>query len=251
MQTELLLRLFFNWYMISIDLLLLIGLIFFIKLPYTKRVEKLYWIPFLIIWLTVVYENFGAFLTYEKTFNEKINLFLGNNINLNYNIWLFNIGNLQICTVLFLWLISLYLPKKNKRLVRIFIWIFIGFSLVSQILGFQPIYDSQPFLFAIGAGFVMISCGLYFISFMNKDVYLGINPLRLFSFWQVIFILFYFSLIFLKTISEKYIYELDKSFAMSLAYINPAMWILIMTIFVLTIIAASMQWEFEIEPIHD
>lgn len=236
--------------MISIDVLFLIGLIFFIKMPLEKRSEKIFWIPFLILLLTVFYENFGAYLTQNSNLNESINIFLGNDINLSYNVWLFNIANTQICTILILLLLSLYLPKKLKKIVRSFILLFISFCVVAQASGFQLIYDSQPILFAVGAGFILISCGFYFLSFMNEDIYLEIDPLRLFSFWQAIFILFYFSLTFLKTISEKYLWEQKMSLAISLGYINTILWIFIMVTLVLTIVSRSLNWKFENQPSH-
>jgi hypothetical protein len=241
---------FGNWYLISIDLILVIGIVYFLKLPNDKRANIHYWLPFLILIFPVFYENLGAYTNFNFEFKKSVNALLGNTEHPRYNVWVYNIFNQQIVTLLILFLVKSYLPIRSKRIVSWLMFFFIVMSFFIVAFELEPIYGSQPLIFSIAAGAILTSCGLYFMSFITEDGYLESNPLRLASFWQVSFILFYHSAIFLKTISQKYLWAELYDFGRSLQFINTSLWIVLMITMLLTLAAPSLKLNFENEPSH-
>ncbi|WP_075350075.1 histidine kinase [Algoriphagus marinus] len=242
---------FGGWYLVSIDILLIIGIFYFLKLPKEKKANSFYWLPFFILAFTVFYENLGGYTNYNFEFNKAVNAFLGNTEYPRYNLWLFNITHTHIATILYLFLIRSWLEPSKKKYIN---WMIIFFAVVVQVLqisGIEPIYLDQPIISTIGANMIIIGSGLYFIGLMNNDQYLAANPLRLLSFWQMTFILFTYSLTYITSVSLLYIYTLYPQLATSLHYINLVMGVLNLIILVLTVASPQLPKLFEKEPDYD
>jgi hypothetical protein len=218
------------------------------KLPRSERLKTKYFLPFLIVVFTAFYENLGAYFWYDTELNASVNEFLGNTVNLNYTVWFYNIFNQELMTILILLLLRSYLPENKKRIVSWLLFFFLVSSLLIQITGLEPVYGSQPLIFSIAAGAILTACGFYFMSFMTNDSYIESNPLRLASFWQVTFILFYHSVIFLKTVSQNYLWTENYSFGKSLEFINTVIWILILGAMILSYAAPIFKLNLDKEP---
>ncbi len=234
--------------MIILDLILIIGVFCISRGPKDKRADIKYWLPFLIVLLAFFYENLGAYTNFNFEMKRSVNALLGNTKNPKYNVWVFNIFNQQLLTLLILYLLKSYLSIRKKKIVNWLMFFFLGTSVFIVGFGFEPIYGSQPLIFSIAAGSILISCGLYFMSFITDDSYLESNPLRLASFWQVTFILFYHSMIFLKTVSQKYLWAENMDLYKSLNYINTILWLFIMITMLLSYSTDSLKLKLEREP---
>jgi hypothetical protein len=160
----------------------------------------------------------------------------------------YNIFNLYIGTLLYLLLIRLYVGKKNRKALNGMILFFLFAIFFLNIFGVQKLYDSQPILFFISASFLIIASGLYFMEFITDEIYIDVNPLRLFSFWQVTFILFFYSMVFLASISQKYLWQNHLSLSASLTYINMILGNIILVVLVLTLAGPSLKWNYEKQP---
>lgn len=198
---------FGSWYMLTIDIILLLGIIFYTKLPRNLKNNPYFWLPFLILAFTVFYENLGAYTHYNFEFKKAVNAFLGNTENPEYNLWLFNITNKQILTILYLFLIKSWVEPSKKKYINWMVILFVFAAMVLQLTGIEPLYLSQPIIFTIGANMILISSGLYFIGLMTNKKYLATNPLRLLSFWLMTFILFTYSLTYFTSVSLIYLYN--------------------------------------------
>lgn len=242
---------FVDWYLISIDVLFVLGFLYFFKLPKDKRANSFYWLPFLILTFTFIYENFGAYTNYNFEFKARVNAFLGNTEFPNYNLWLYNIANKQIKTILYLFLIKTWIEPPKKRIIN---WMIIGFFIVTQIMqfsGIEPIYLNQPIIFAIGANMILVASGLYFMGMMTNEKYLATNPLRLLSFWMMTFMLFTYSLTYIASVSLTYLYANYPTLVISLFQIDLAMGILNKLILIMAIASPKFPHLFEEEPIFD
>ncbi len=239
---------FLSWYSIVIDTILVLGIIAFIKLPKKMRANVYYWLPFLILVLIVSYETIGAYFLYDRALNAEINAFLGNTENPKYNVWVFNIFNLYLLTLLYLFLIRAYFPIRYRKFINGMLVFYLLSILVLNSLGIQSVYDSQPIIFFIGASFLIIASGAYFILFLTENAYLEINPLRLFSFWQVTLIMFNYSIVFLLLISQKYMWQNYYSLFYSLNYINMVLGIGVLVVFLATIAWPSLKWNYAEQP---
>lgn len=225
---------------------MIIGIIFFLRLPRDKRANHHYLLPLLILVLTVFYENLGAYSNFNVEFTKNVNAMLGNTKNPRYNVWVYNIFNQQLLTLIILFLLKSYIPLSKKKIISWLMFVLLGTSAILIASGAEPIYGSQPLIFSISASSILISCGLYFMSFMKEDSFLESNPLQLASFWQVTCIFFYFSVVFLKTVSEKYLWEELPELGRSIMYINIILWILIL----MTMTLPLLNLKFEKEPSH-
>ncbi len=234
--------------MISIDIILLIGIFYFLKLPKEKRANSFYWLPFLILAFTVFYENLGGYTNYNFEFKKAVNVFLGNTENPIYNLWLFNIANTHIITILYLFLIRSWLEPSKKKYINWMIILFVVIVQVLQISGIEPIYLDQPVISTFGANMIIAGSGLYFIGLMSNEQYLAVNPFRLLSFWQMTFILFTYSLTYITSVSLLYLYTIYPLLVSSLYQINWVMGILNLAILVLTIASLHIPRFFEKEP---
>lgn len=239
---------FLNWYLISVDVLAIFSMFSFLRLRTSKRLNPNYFLPFLIVVFTAFYENLGAYFWYNTELNASVNEFLGNTANPKYTVWFYNIVNQELMTILILLLLRSFLPRNKKKVVNWLLLFFVVSSVLIQILGLEPIYGSQPLIFSIAAGAILTGCGLYFMSFMTDDRYMESNPLRLASFWQVTFILFYHSVIFLKTVSQKYLWSENYAFGNSLEFINTVIWILILGAMLLTYASRFSTLNLDKEP---
>lgn len=242
---------FVDWYLISIDVPFVLGFIYFLKLPKEKRANSFYWLPFLILTFTVFYENMGAYTNYNFEFKKNVNAFFGNTEFPKYNLWLYNIANKQISTILYLFLIKSWLEPSKKKYIN---WMIISFFIIVQFLqfsGIEPIYLDQPIIFTIGANMILVASGLYFIGMMTNEKYLATNPLRLLSFWMMTFILFTYSLTYVNSVSLIFLYTNYPHIVTSLLCIDLVMGVLNKFILLLAIASPLLPNIFEKEPFHE
>ncbi|MEN2281707.1 histidine kinase [Algoriphagus sp. SE2] len=237
-------------YFILINLLLIIGLIFFFRLNKDERTNIYYWLPFLILTFTVVYEDFAGYLVYNYELNKWVNEILGNEKNPNYNVWFYNFANKYIATALYLFLIKTWLEPAKKKYITWMIFFYFFVILFLTGTGIEPVYLGQPIIFAIGANMILVGSGLYFIGLISNEKYLESNPLRLLSFWQMTFILFTYSLTYISSVSVTYLYSVNKQLGMSLFQIDWVMGVLNLSILVLTIASPKLPGIFEKEPYY-
>lgn len=243
-------EIFGGWYMISIDLFLIVGIFAFLSLPKEKRSNQFYWLPALILLFTVFYENLGAYSIYNRDFNRSMNAFFGNTEFPRYNLWLFNLTNRLIGTILYLFLIRTWIVPSKKKILSGMILIFVTANLGLWALGIEPIYFNQPIIFAIGANFILIGCGLYFIGLISDDKYLNSSPWKLVSFWQMTFILFTYSLTYINSISILYLFSVNPELGRGLAKIDWIMSLINLGIFVLIVVSPKFPQVFEKEPYY-
>tara|TARA_R110002072_G_scaffold303043_2_gene491924 strand:+ start:88483 stop:89250 length:768 start_codon:yes stop_codon:yes gene_type:complete len=232
-------------------LLQIIGVICFIKLPREKKANIHYLLPFFILSFTFFYETLGAYLNYNHELKYAINAYLGNTVYPKFNLFLFNIANRQIGTILYLILIKSWLHPSKKKYITWMIYIFIVLALVLQITGMELLYLQQPIIFSIGANMILIASGIYFTGLMTHKAYLDRNPLKLLSFWQVTSMLFTYTLTYISSVSLIYLYEVNPVLGRALSNINTVMTII--TLGVLTLIIASplLPNTFEKEPFYE
>lgn len=239
----------FDWYFVSIDLLLIVGTIYFFKLPKEKKQSRFYWLPFFILAFTVLYENLGAVIFYIPDFNAWVNEILGNTVYPQFNIWFFNITNRYCTTILYLFLIKTWLEPSKQRYLN---WMIIGYILLGIIFlitGYEPIYLNQPVTFAVGANMILAGSGLYFIGLITYEKYLAADPLRLLSFWQMTTILFTYSVTYINSVSITYLYEVNPQLGVSLINIDMVMSILNLFILMLIVVSPNLKWIKE-EPLY-
>ena len=239
----------FDWYFVSIDLLLIVGTIYFFKLPKEKKQSRFYWLPFFILAFTVLYENLGGVIFYIPDFNAWVNEILGNTVYPQFNIWFFNITNRYCTTILYLFLIKTWLEPSKQRYLN---WMIIGYILLGIIFlitGYEPIYLNQPVTFAVGANMILAGSGLYFIGLITYEKYLAADPLRLLSFWQMTTILFTYSVTYINSVSITYLYEVNPQLGVSLINIDMVMSILNLFILMLIVVSPNLKWIKE-EPLY-
>lgn len=238
-------------YTFPIYLLLMIGFICFIKLPKERKVHIHYWLPFLMLSFTVFFETMGFYLNYNFELKKSINAFLGNTVYPQFNLFLFNITDRQIGTVLYLILIKSWLAPSKKKYIDWMIYIFILLALILQFSGIEPLYLHQPIIFSIGANMIVVGSAIYFISLITQKEFLEKNPWKLLSFWQVTSMLFTFTLTYISSVTLLYLYEVNPVLGRSLQSINLVM--IITTLGILTLIIASplLTNTFEKEPYYE
>jgi hypothetical protein len=224
-------------YSIPIDLLLLIGIFIFIKLPKEKKRNIHFLLPFVILCFSVFYQNLGSYTNYNYEFKKSVNAYFGNTEYPKFNLWLFNIAERQVGTILYLMLIKSYIRPFKRKIVNWMIFIFIVTALVLQFSGIEPIYLNQPIIFAIGANMILFGCALYFTDLITHPSYLNSNPLRLTSFWQMTAIIFMFTLSYISSVALIYLYEVNPVLGSVLQSIG--IYLGILTLAVLTISIAS------------
>ncbi|RAI95212.1 histidine kinase [Algoriphagus yeomjeoni] len=245
-----LLQAFSDWFTISTNLLLIIGVVFFIKLPKGKRANIQYWLPFLILTFTVFYENFGAYTNYNYDLKKAVNAYLGNTEYPKFNLWLFNIARRQVGVILYLLLIKTWLPPSKKKYINWMIIVFISMACALQFSGIEPLYYNQPIIFALGANLILIGSGLYFIGMITQDQFLESNPLRLVSFWQMTVIMFTFSLNYISSVALLYLFAVNPVLGSSLQQFSSFMWICTLGVLTVTIASPLIPKVFEKEPFY-
>ncbi|WP_296705147.1 histidine kinase [Algoriphagus sp.] len=237
-----------NYYTITIDCLLIIGIYFFLKLPKEKKANSTYWLPLLIIGFSVFYEAFGAYANYNFEFKKAVNAFLGNTENPKYNIWIYNITNKQISTLLNLLLIKKLIEPTKKIYLRWMIIFFIMVAIILQLTGVEPLYLNQPIIAVMAASMILIGSGLYFIGLISNEQYLNSKPIHLISFWLMTFLLFTYSLTYINSVARIYIYEINPQIALSLAHIDRILGIFLRLTLLLIIISPMLPKVFNKEP---
>lgn len=245
------LQIYLNPYFVLINLLLIVGAIFFIKLPKEKRANIYFWLPFLILSFTVLYEDFAGFLRYYYEINQRVNILFGNEENPNYNLWYYNIFHKYFTTILYLIFIRTCLEPTKRKFINGMILLYVVAVISLTFTGIEPIYLNQPIIFAIGANMILVGSGLFFIGLISNDKYLDKNPLRLLSFWQMTSILFTYSLTYISSVSLAYLLSINEQLGMSLFQIDWVMSVLNLTIFVLKIASPNFPSLFEKEPVFD
>jgi len=238
-------------FLIPADLLLIIGVTCFTKLPKEKKGDIRYWLPLLIVFSTVFHENMGAYTNYNFEFKKSVNAYLGNTEYPHFNLWLFNIARRQIGAVLYLILIRAWLEPSKKKYMDWMILIFITAACLLQVSGIEPLYFHQPIIFSIGANMILIGSGLYFINMITHERYLASNPLRLPSFWQMTFIMFAFSLSYISSVALLYLYEVNPVLGKALQQIGDGMIIINLVVLTLSIASPLLPRIFENEPSYD
>ncbi|MBN3520803.1 histidine kinase [Algoriphagus lutimaris] len=240
---------FGDWYLFNIDALLLIGTYYFLKLKKEEKANSYYWLPFLIIAFTVFYENLGAYTNYNFEFKKSVNALLGNTEFPKYNLWLYNIANKQLSTVLYLFLIKTWLEPSQKKYINWMVIVFVIVSIFLQIAGIEPLYLNQPIIFSMGANMILVGSGLYFIGLITNQYYLNTNPLKLLSFWQMTFLLFTYSLTYINSMTVIYLYEINPQLGISIVQIDRVLGILNKVTLVLIITSPLLKKVFVKEPI--
>lgn len=238
-------------FLIPADLLLIIGVACFIKLPKEKRADIRYWLPFLILTFTVFYENMGAYTNYNFEFKKSVNAYLGNTENPKFNLWLFNIARRQVGTILFLLLIKTWLEPSKKKYINWMICIFIVITFGLQFSGIESTYLNQPIIFTFGANMILIGSGLYFIGMITHEQYLARNPLRLLSFWQMTFIMFTYTLTYISSVALMYLYEVNPVLGNALQQIADVILLLNLGVLTLTVASPLLPGIFEKEPSYE
>ncbi|MEN2281706.1 histidine kinase [Algoriphagus sp. SE2] len=239
---------FLNQYTIPIDLLLILGIICFFKIPKEKRANIHYWLPFLILGYTVVYENMGAYTNYDFEFKKSVNAYLGNYEFPQFNLWLYNITKRQIEVILYLMLIKTWLHPSKKKYINWMIYAFIAVVCTLQVSGIESLYLNQPIIFALGANLILAGSGLYFIEMITHNQYLESNPFRLVSFWQMTIILFTFSLKYISSVALLYLFEVNPVLGKSLQDISYLMSLCTLGVLIVAIASPLFPRIFEKEP---
>lgn len=241
-------RAFGNWYLITIDILLIIGITFFARLPKHQRKDSYYWLPFLILVFTISYENFGGYTNYNLEFKKSVNAYLGNTDFPKYNLWLYNITSKQISTVLYLLLIKIWIEPSNKKYINWIVILFVCVALVVQLSGMEPVYLNQPTIAAMAATMILAATALYFFALITNEKYLESKPLRLLSFWQTTIFLFCYSLTYLNSVSRVYIYNINPQLARNLAELDRVFGVLFKLMLLVIIISPFIPKAFDPEP---
>ncbi|WP_296705148.1 histidine kinase [Algoriphagus sp.] len=235
-------------YTIPPDLLLLIGIVVFIKLPKEKKRNIHFLLPFVILCFTVFYENLGSYTNYNYEFKRSVNAYLGNSEYPKFNLWLFNVAKRQVGTILYLMLIKSYVRPFKRRVINWLIFIFIVMALILQLSGIEPIYLNQPIIFAIGANMILFGSALYFTDLITLPSYLKSNPLRLASFWQMTALIFTFTLSYISSVALIYLYEVNPILGAALQSIGIYMGILTLAILTISIASPLLPNIFDKEP---
>lgn len=233
---------------IPLEILRVIGIICFFKLPKEKRANIFYWLPFLILNFHLFYKNFGSYTNYNYEFKASVNAFLGNTEFPLFNLWLYNIARRQIEAILFLILIRISIVPSKKKYFDWMIVIFIVAALFLQISGIELLYLNQPIIFAIGANMILLGCAIYFIDLISNKQYLEKNPLRLLSFWQMTTIMFTFSLSYISSVALLYLYQINPRLGEFLQNFGTIMYFFTLAILTLTIVSPLLPNIFEEEP---
>jgi hypothetical protein len=181
----------FTYYEYALIGIAIAGLVGFFMLSKSAKEKTTIRIALGIVVLIAFYESLGAVLGSQKI----------------PNLWVYNLFNSHVAAILFFLLIKSFLKRKNhQRIVDILIAIFLVISLVSHLIGFVRYDDGGEYMAFLNSVVILCCCSLYFIELITLDEFLGIDPLREFSFWAATAVLFYFSSSFIIFISFTYLY---------------------------------------------
>lgn len=211
------------------------GLWGYVLLSKSQRKNQTVTLSLSIILLVAFYEMLGTFLGSQKI----------------VTFWLYNLFNGHLAAILFLLLIRSFLKRKShKRLLTVFVALFLLISLVFHLTGFVHYNDSGEYISFLNTVLILCSCGLYFLELITLDEFLDINPLREFSFWVSTVILFYFSSSFIIYISYKYLYTNHLEIFFMVIEIPKNMAILCNLLLCLGIYSQVIKKRFQLEIIH-
>lgn len=219
MRTDLLPYLFRDWVSVSNYIFIFLFCLVYATRPDTFRRGSSDSYALLYALLLVATPPIGFTFRLFQDLNGVINTFFGNADKPTYNAWWHNISLWIALPIVVMLLIRSYLPARQKALVKKLLTAFIVFVFVFEVLQIQPFYLPQSILAAVGSLCILSSCLVYFYVIMIKDEYLSIDLLRLSSFWQVTFILFYTSLSYAGDISYSYLSEKNPEFAISIIWV--------------------------------
>lgn len=181
-----------NYYLISIDLMFLVGSITFFLLDRQDREKPLYRLLWIALSLVFVYENIAFYLAAKKTFNA----------------WVYNIFFRHFATWVNLLIIRAFaLTAGFKKAIHGFMISLLLFSGIPYLFGFIPFNDAGEYTSLLSGSFIIIACGLFFYELLSHDRYLETDPLRFPGFWICTFLLFFYSASFMILISYAYLIQ--------------------------------------------
>lgn len=181
-----------DYYDVSLILIAIATLSGYLLLSKNQSKNEVIRLSLGIVVLVALYEFLAGFLGSQKIINN----------------WVYNLFNSHVAAILFFLLIRSFLKRKShKKIINIFIVLFLLISLVLHLIGFVHFNDSGEYISFLNAVLIMCSCGLYFFELITMDEFLDCNPLKEFSFWASTATLFYFSSTFMIFISIKYLYS--------------------------------------------
>src|SRR5690606_22306983 len=241
---------FGHWYIISLDIFLILGIYCFLKLSKKDQMDRFYRFPFFVLCYIVFCANLAAYTNFDFDFKKTVNAYLGNTEYPMFNLWLINVTERQILTILNLFLIKSWLEPSKKKYIDWMVLIFVITAIILQVTKVELMYLEQPIIFAIGANMILFACGLYFIGLITNEKYLQSNPLRLLSFWKITFLLFNYSLTYVSSVSLLYLYRENPSLGRILFEIGTVLTIMNTSIFVLLVAAPFLAKYFDREPYH-
>ncbi|OOG78877.1 hypothetical protein [Algoriphagus sp. A40] len=167
------------------------------------------------------------------------------------NLWVYNLFNAHVAAVLFMLLIGSFLKREShKKMVNIFIVLFLLISLVLHLTGFVHYNDSGEYISFLNTVLILCCCGLYFFELITIDEFLEIDPLKEFSFWASTAILFYFSSSFMVYISFKYLYTYHLDIYYMVIQIPRHMTLLCNLLLCFGIYSPLIKDRFQLEIIH-
>lgn len=229
MFTRFLSVIFESPYLLSIIIIGVFGVFFFMALPHSKKRKPENYLPFLLLTLVPFYENLGAYLNLDKAFNQRIHEWTFNGPFKGWNLWVFNLFNFQISKVIFLFIVLHQIKRKSFRWIIQGLWIsFVAICIGLQWSGTEPLHDFQPIIYFLGNSILIIACGLFFIDLITSDFYLELNPLKMWSFWFITLTLFQSSFAFLYDVSYEYLASKNKHLFYSIAYISQFFYVAMM-----------------------
>ena len=251
MRTEVIPYLLRDWFTVTSFLIWVLVFAFLFWLPSSERKRLVFRLPFIYIMFSLIIDLCGVLLRIFQDFNGAVNLFLGNPDKPYFNAWFYNLFEIQGFTTVGMFLIRGYLPLKQKNIAGWIIVGFLSFVLVAQLLKLEPIYLYQSMLYAVGALCILACCFLYYYVLMTEPIYLNKDILRLPSFWQVLCIMFHFSLTFFNGVSLHYLYEKNPELGRAIMEITKFTAVLSLIIILISIAAPYLKWKLEKQPVYD
>lgn len=213
----------------------LAGLLGYSLLSKEQRKNEIIKLSLGILVVVACYEMLASFLASQKIVNH----------------WVYNIFNSHVAAILFFLLIRSFLKRKShKKVVYIFIVLFLLISLVLHLTGFVHYNVVGEYISFLNTILILCCCGLYFFELITLDEFLGINPLKEFSFWASTAILFYFSSSFMIYISIKYLYTNHLDVFYMVIEIPRQMTLLCNLLLCFSIYSEVIKDRFELEIIH-
>ena len=231
-------------YFLSICIIGILGIFFFLILPLSKKIKSDNYLPFLLLILVLFYENFGHYLNLDKAFNQKIHEWLFDVPFQGWNIWSYNMFNFHLSKILFLIIVLLHVKRKIfRKIIGGFIISFLAISIGLQWSGIEVVHGIMTTIYFLGNFFLIAACGLFFIDLVTSDYYLEYNPLKMWSFWFITLTLFQVSAAFLSEVSHQYLAFHNVSLYDSLAGISQFLYLLIMATIVLKLADEALNFS--------